>query len=74
MVTPRNVLQVIAKYIDKNKISPSTREICGLTKVKSTQTIHRRIKILEEFGYIEKMENIPRSIRVTELGREVINF
>lgn len=74
MITPRNVLKVIAKYTDKNKISPSTREICELTKVKSTQTIHRRIKMLEEFGYIEKMENIPRSIRVTELGREVINI
>ncbi len=74
MVTPRDVLKVIAKYIDKNKISPSTREICELTEVKSTQTIHRRLKILEEFGYIKKQDNIPRSIRVTELGREVINI
>lgn len=74
MATPTKVLKAIISYIDKNKISPSTREICELTEVKSTQTIHRRLKILEEFGYIEKLDNIPRSIRVTELGRKVINF
>ena len=59
------VLEIIREYIDKNKISPTVREICDISEIKSTSTVHKYIKRLENLGYINKKDNSPRSIRLT---------
>lgn len=59
------VLEIIREYIDKNKISPTVREICDISEIKSTSTVHKYIKRLENLGYINKKNNSPRSIRLT---------
>lgn len=59
------VLEIIREYIDKNKISPTVREICDISEIKSISTVHKYIKRLESLGYINKKNNSPRSIRLT---------
>ncbi len=72
MSTPKQILITINSYIDEQKISPTLRELCALTGIKSTSTMYSRLKRLEEFGYIEKLDKSPRSIRVTDYGKEII--
>lgn len=60
----RQVLQYIIDFISKNGVSPSIREICSGLGVSSTSTIHARLEALEKAGYIQKNENISRSITV----------
>lgn len=71
-VTAKDVLKAIATYIEENQISPTVRELCNITGIKSTATVYAKLKILEEFGYIEKLDNSPRSIKITEYGKEIL--
>jgi len=72
MITPKELLSYIAKYIEENQISPTVRELCELTGANSTETIHRHINRLIEFGYIEKLDKSPRSIKITDYGKEIL--
>lgn len=72
MVAAKEVLKTIVEYIEKNHISPTLRELCNLTGIKSTATVYARLTRLEEFGYIEKLDKSPRSIKVTDYGKEII--
>lgn len=56
------ILKIIKKYVDENKIAPTVREICDLSGLKSTSTVHGYLTKLEEQGYIQKKDNSPRSI------------
>ncbi|NOW85510.1 repressor LexA [Clostridium beijerinckii] len=58
------ILNIIKVYIDKEKISPTVREICEIAGLTSTSTIQGYIKRLEKQGYIYKLDNCPRSIRL----------
>lgn len=60
----KKVLYIIDEYIEKNKISPTIREIQELVGLKSTSTIHEYIKRLEKKGYISRIDASPRSIKV----------
>ncbi|MDR3593565.1 MAG: transcriptional regulator [Clostridium sp.] len=62
----QKILDIIKNYIDKEKISPTIREIGKLAGLRSTATIHSYIERLEEQGYIYRLNNCPRSIRVKE--------
>lgn len=42
--------------------SPSLREICADLRIKSTSTVHRYLRELEQMGYIERESNLNRSI------------
>lgn len=67
------VLSVIDKYVKLNEISPTIREITKEINVKSTSTVSRHLENLEKHGYIHKLQACPRSIRITDKGRELIN-
>ena len=60
----REILETINNYIEKEGISPTVRELCDMTGIKSTSTIHGYIKRLQNQGYIHMIKGSPRSIRI----------
>lgn len=60
----RIVLNAINEYIQKEKISPTVRELCGILGLSSTSTVHEYLSRIEEKGYITRKKESPRSIRV----------
>ncbi len=44
---------------------PSVREICAVTGLRSTSTVHLHLKTLEERGLIERDKGLNRSIRLS---------
>lgn len=58
------ILNAIINFIDDNGYAPSVRELCEITKLKSTSTVHTYLKGLQEKGYIQRKENFPRALRV----------
>ncbi|MBW6411834.1 winged helix DNA-binding protein [Clostridium weizhouense] len=62
----KEIFNIIRDFIEKEKISPTVREICEISGLTSTSTVYGYIKRLEEKGYIYKDTNKPRSIRISE--------
>lgn len=59
--------QKILKYITEcaqTGHSPSVREICAATGLRSTSTVHTHLKALKKLGFIDKEEKLGRSIRL----------
>jgi len=65
-------LKTIAKYIDENEFSPTVRELCELLNIRSSSTAHGYIVKLKELGVIENHETLPRTLKITEKGREIL--
>lgn len=59
----RRILDYITKEIGDG-VPPSVREICAALQIKSTSTVHKYLKELEEGGYIVREENLNRAIRL----------
>ena len=60
------ILDFIKNYIEDNQYPPSIREIAKGTSIKSTATVHKYLRELEELGYIEVDEHKMRGIRVLD--------
>lgn len=60
----KRVLEIIIKYIEVNRISPTVRELADLSGLSSTSTIHNYIRILQRKGYIAKDPTKPRTIKI----------
>ena len=58
------ILNIIIDFIDDNGYAPSVREVCKITKLKSTSSVHTYFKSLQEKGFIQRKENFPRALRV----------
>ena len=56
------ILNYIDNTIKKNGYSPTVREICEAVGLKSTSTVQYHLKKLIELGFLNKSENISRSI------------
>ncbi len=56
------ILNYIDKIIKSNGYSPTVREICEAVGLKSTSTVQYHIKKLIDLGFLNKSENISRSI------------
>ena len=67
------VLEVIQKYRDKHGYAPSYREICARTDITSTSMVNYYLEQLEEMGYIERSENISRSIKIIGAAQEKVD-
>ena len=61
----KKVYKAIVEYIKKYQYPPTVRNLCTLTGIASTSTIHNRLKSLVEKGYIE-FDNCARGIRVVK--------
>lgn len=53
-------------------VSPSVREICAATGLKSTATVHAHLKTLEEKGLIKRNQGSNRSIRLSNDNTAVV--
>ena len=56
------ILNYIDKIIKSNGYSPTVREICEAVGLKSTSTVQYHLKKLIDLGFLNKSENISRSI------------
>lgn len=65
-------LRTIAEFVDKNQFSPNIRELCKLLNLRSTSTVHGHVMKLKELGVIESHDTLPRTIKITEKGREML--
>lgn len=62
----KSVLIFIHNYINKHGISPSVREICEGTGLRSTSSVHSHVDKLNKLGFLAKNPKSPRHIRVNE--------
>jgi repressor LexA len=60
----RQILDFITDFLEKNKYSPSYREIGKHFGIKSAATIHSHIQALKDKGFLKTSENKQRSIEV----------
>jgi SOS-response transcriptional repressor LexA len=58
------ILEVIKHKICMDGFSPSIRELCKLSGIKSTATMHSKLCELERKGFIEKHNKMPRTLRI----------
>lgn len=72
MLTKRQkqILGYITKFIKKNDYAPSLEEMKEHFKLSSVATVHQHIKALKEKGFLNKIENQPRSIELNNKKRE----
>lgn len=68
----KQVLDVIQEYTAKHGYAPSYREICARTDITSTSMVNYYLEQLEEMGYIERSENISRSLKIRGAAREKV--
>lgn len=62
----QEVLHFIQEFIEKNRFSPSVRDIAIHFNMASSAGVHKHLKILERKGYICTTRNISRSIRILD--------
>ena len=60
----REMYNIIMLYIAQNGFSPTVRELCKISGLRSTSTVHGRLKKLEGLGKIQKLTECPRTITV----------
>lgn len=58
------VLKELKKYMAKKGYPPTVRELCQLTNLNSSATIHVHLEHLEEKGYIKKAKEKNRTIEL----------
>lgn len=58
------ILNLLRQGIMENGYPPTVREICAMTGLKSTATVHGYLEKLEKKGYIKKAEDKPRAITI----------
>jgi len=69
----KQVLDVIQEYTAKHGFAPSYREICARTDITSTSMVNYYLEQLEEMGYIERSENISRSLQIKGAAQEKVD-
>jgi repressor LexA len=69
----KQVLDVIKEYTAKHGYAPSYREICAKTDITSTSMVNYYLEQLEEMGYIERSENISRSLQIKGTAQEKVD-
>lgn len=62
----REILAYMRSTIEEHGYSPTVREICDALGIRSTSTVHKDIRELEEQGFIHKDMSKPRTIVLTD--------
>ena len=67
MLTPKQkqIFEYIKKYIKENDYSPSLEEIGRHFRL-AKSTVHQHVETLRDKGYLNKLENQPRSIEISD--------
>ena len=63
-VKQARVLEELKKYLAKKGYPPTVRELCALTNLSSTATIHVHLDHLQDKGYIKKAKEKNRTIEL----------
>lgn len=58
------VLNAIRTFTAERGYSPSVRDLCEMCGLKSTSSVHARLKSLESKGYLKRYEKQTRSLVV----------
>ncbi len=66
------ILKLLAQRAWVPGRTPSMREIAQAVGLRSSQTIYHHLNRLEEEGYVERLEDRPRTPRLTEKGWRAI--
>lgn len=66
------ILKTIKQKVDNQGYPPSVREICCITGIKSTSTVHSNMNKLEELGFIKRDPTKPRAIEILNYIEEDI--
>ncbi len=56
------IMEYMRSAIEDRGYAPTVREICTALEIKSTSTVHKDLKILEEQGLIHKDPSKPRTV------------
>ena len=64
------ILNYIDKTINNKGYSPTVREICEAVSLKSTSTVQYHLKKLINLGYLNKSDNISRSITSRTVNKQ----
>jgi repressor LexA len=67
----KEVLDFLAKFVDKHGYSPSFEEIGKALKLTSLATVHKHISTLERKGFVRRGYNRSRSIEVVQLPKPI---
>ena len=70
----QKILDAIRSHITKYGYSPTVRDICAVTGIRSTSTVHLHLKNLEKLGYIRKDETKSRAIELLDEVKSDIPF
>lgn len=62
------ILKLLARRAGTPGRTPSIREIGQAVGLSSSQTVHHHLSRLEEAGYVERLDDRPRTPRLTEKG------
>lgn len=60
------VMECVKKYIEVYKFSPTVREICAETGIKSTSTVHLALKVLSDIGLLTYTPGTRRAIQLLQ--------
>ncbi len=66
------ILKTIKQKVDNQGYPPSVREICCITGIKSTSTVHSNMNKLEKLGFIKRDSTKPRAIEILNYIEEDI--
>ena len=72
MERQKEIFEFIKSFFEENGYSPSVREICEATKLRSSSTVHSYLNKLENEGLITRSRLTPRAINIsgeTRFGR-----
>ena len=64
----KKILSCINNYVSRYGYAPSIRELCLMSGYKSTATVHRYIKQLEDDGLLSHKAAMPRTIVIKRSG------
>lgn len=64
----KEFLDTLSNYIEREKISPTIRELCEMVNLKSTSTAYGYLKRLKNEGFITWHPAGPRSIQILKRG------
>jgi repressor LexA len=67
-----DILSLLARREGTAGRTPSIREIAEAVGLKSSQTVHHHLNRLEESGHLERLNDRPRTPRLTEKGWGVV--
>lgn len=69
----KSIIRFILAHYQKRGYQPTTREVMWNEKIQSTSTMNQLLKQMKNEGLVDFVEKSPRTLTVTEKGKELLN-